>query len=116
MLVLIVLTFVAPLVWMVLSSLKTNVDIYNPEAAFVFTPTTANYETVFGRFPGDYVDSAGTPILSWRVSLLPFLGAGQSHLVGKYKDTVAPGLRWLTLHADGRIETEVAWVRHTDDA
>ena len=49
MLVLIVLTFVAPLVWMVLSSLKTNVDIYNPEAAFVFTPTTANYETVFGQ-------------------------------------------------------------------
>ena len=49
MLVLIVLTFIAPLVWMVLSSLKTNVDIYNPEAAFVFTPTTANYETVFGQ-------------------------------------------------------------------
>jgi multiple sugar transport system permease protein len=49
MLVLVVLTFLAPLVWMVLSSLKTNVDIYNPESAFVFTPTTANYETVFGQ-------------------------------------------------------------------
>jgi Icc protein len=31
-------------------------------------------------------------------------------------DVRPPGLRWLTLHADGRIETEVAWVRHTDDA
>jgi multiple sugar transport system permease protein len=49
MLVLVVLTFLAPLVWMVLASLKTNVDIYNPATAFVFTPTLGNYETVFGR-------------------------------------------------------------------
>lgn len=49
MLVLIVLTFIAPLAWMVLASLKTNVDIYNPAAAFNFTPTLANYETVFGQ-------------------------------------------------------------------
>ncbi|EPR77477.1 Maltose/maltodextrin ABC transporter, permease protein MalG [Leifsonia rubra CMS 76R] len=49
MLVIIVLTFLAPLVWMVLSSLKTNIDIYNPEAAFVFTPTLTNYDTVFGQ-------------------------------------------------------------------
>jgi hypothetical protein len=32
-----------------------------------------NYEATFDRFPSDYVDSAGTPILSWRVALLPFL-------------------------------------------
>lgn len=49
MLVLVVLTFLAPLVWMFLASLKTTVDIYNPATAFVFTPTLANYETVFGR-------------------------------------------------------------------
>ena len=49
MLILIVLTFLAPLAWMVLSSLKTNVDIYNPASAFVFTPTLDNYETVFGQ-------------------------------------------------------------------
>ncbi len=48
-LVVIVLTFLAPLVWMVLSSLKTTVDIYNPAAAFVFSPTLQNYETVFGQ-------------------------------------------------------------------
>jgi len=35
-------------------------------------------------------DSAGTSL-----ALFPFLGAGQTHLVGKYKDTVAKGLRWL---------------------
>jgi multiple sugar transport system permease protein len=49
MLTLVVLTFLAPLVWMVLASFKTNVDIYNPAAALVFTPTLGNYETVFGQ-------------------------------------------------------------------
>ena len=48
-LIVIVLTFLAPLVWMVLSSLKTNVDIYDPTAAFIFSPTLQNYETVFGQ-------------------------------------------------------------------
>ncbi len=35
-------------------------------------------------------DSAGTSL-----ALLPFLGAGQTHLVGRYRDEVSRGLRWL---------------------
>jgi hypothetical protein len=35
-------------------------------------------------------DTAATSL-----ALLPFLGAGQTHLVGRYKDNVAPGLRFL---------------------
>lgn len=38
-------------------------------------------------------DSAGTSL-----ALLPFLGAGQTHWSGVYKDTVARGLRWLIQH------------------
>lgn len=53
MLVLVALTFLAPVVWMLLSSFKTNVDIYNPAAAFIFTPTMKNYDTVFGQ--ADYI-------------------------------------------------------------
>ncbi len=34
--------------------------------------------------------AAGTSL-----ALLPFLGAGQTHLAGRYKHTVAHGLRWL---------------------
>ncbi|MGM0487816.1 MAG: prenyltransferase/squalene oxidase repeat-containing protein [Planctomycetota bacterium] len=38
-------------------------------------------------------DSAGTAL-----ALLPFLGAGQTHLTGIYQDEVARGLRWLIQH------------------
>lgn len=41
-------------------------------------------------------DSAATSL-----ALLPFLGAGQTHQVGIYQDTVAKGLRWmLTIQKD----------------
>lgn len=38
-------------------------------------------------------DSAATAL-----ALLPFLGAGQTHLTGLYQDEVAQGLRWLLQH------------------
>lgn len=49
MLTLTVLLFVAPLVWMAVASLKTNVDIYDPSKTFVFTPTLNNYVNVLSR-------------------------------------------------------------------
>ena len=36
-----------------------------------------NYADANTTFPGQYLQSAGTPILSWRVSLLPYLGYQQ---------------------------------------
>lgn len=38
-------------------------------------------------------DAAGTSL-----ALLPFLGAGQTHLVGRYRESVSSGLRWLLQH------------------
>lgn len=49
MLTITVLLFVAPLVWMVVASLKTNVDIYDPGKTFAFTPTLDNYINVLSR-------------------------------------------------------------------
>jgi hypothetical protein len=50
-------------------------------------------------------DTAGTSL-----ALLPYLGAGQSHLVGIYKDEVAKGLRWLIKHQkeDGDLRVTTA--------
>ncbi|QAY59737.1 carbohydrate ABC transporter permease [Microbacterium protaetiae] len=48
-LVVIVLVFVLPLAWMLLSSFKTNVDIYDAAKTLVFTPTLENFANVLGR-------------------------------------------------------------------
>lgn len=49
MIVLIVLVLVLPIVWMLLASLKTTVDIYQPAKVFDFTPTLDNYARVFAQ-------------------------------------------------------------------
>ncbi|KGJ80386.1 sugar ABC transporter permease [Cryobacterium roopkundense] len=48
-LTLVVLLFIAPLVWMAVASFKTNVDIYDASKTFFFTPTLDNYENVLSR-------------------------------------------------------------------
>ena len=44
-----VLLFIAPLMWMLVASFKTNVDIYDSSKTFFFTPTMDNYSNVLGR-------------------------------------------------------------------
>ncbi|WP_162893096.1 carbohydrate ABC transporter permease [Microbacterium halotolerans] len=46
--VLVVCAFIAPLLWMLLASLKTNLEIVDPSKTFDFTPTLDNFGTVFG--------------------------------------------------------------------
>jgi multiple sugar transport system permease protein len=38
-----------PIVWMILASLKSNIDIYDATKTFAFVPTLNNYGTVFGE-------------------------------------------------------------------
>lgn len=45
-LTLVVLALIAPLLWMIAASLKTNVDIYDTGKALVFSPTLDNYAKV----------------------------------------------------------------------
>lgn len=48
-LIVIVVVFVAPLLWMLLASFKTNVDINDVTKSFIFTPIIDNYLAVFGE-------------------------------------------------------------------
>lgn len=48
-LVVIVFVTLAPIIWMVMSSLKTSVDIFDVKKSFVFTPTAENYDNVLQR-------------------------------------------------------------------
>jgi multiple sugar transport system permease protein len=71
-LVLVVLAFVLPLIWMLLSAFKTNVDIYDVSKTLVFTPTIDNFDNVLGR--GNYLqfifNSAWIAFASTALSLL----------------------------------------------
>lgn len=51
----IVIFFIGPIAWMVTASLKFNVQIYDTSQAFIFTPTLANYDTVFNPNRGNYL-------------------------------------------------------------
>jgi multiple sugar transport system permease protein len=51
----IVIAFMGPIAWMVSSSLKFNVQIYDSSQAIFFEPTLANYETVFDPRRGNYL-------------------------------------------------------------
>src|SRR5665811_2001140 len=44
-----VVLFITPLMWMLVASFKTNVDIYDSGKTFFFTPTLDNYSNVLGR-------------------------------------------------------------------
>lgn len=45
---LVVAAFLIPLIWMLLASLKSNLEIIDPSRTLNFTPTLSNYDTVFG--------------------------------------------------------------------
>ena len=49
----VVFTLIAPLLWMLAASFKTNVDIYDASKAVFFSPTLANYRTVLQQ--ADYL-------------------------------------------------------------
>ncbi|MGN9779185.1 carbohydrate ABC transporter permease [Micromonospora sp. H33] len=59
-LVVVVFSLIAPLLWMVAASFKTNVDIYDTAKAFVFSPTLDNYDTVLQR--ANYVQFIGNSL------------------------------------------------------
>lgn len=67
---LIVLVFLLPIIWMILTSLKTPAEVTDPSKLFVFTPSINNYAGVLWRtdFPRYYLNtiivSAGTIVLS----------------------------------------------------
>jgi len=44
-----VVLFIVPLMWMLMASFKTNLDIYDSSRTFFFTPTMDNFFNVLGR-------------------------------------------------------------------
>ena len=94
-----------PFVYMVLSSLKNNVDIFNPAKTFNFIPTIKNYIAVFNRY------NFGRPLFNtiWistsSTVLSLILGVPAAYAIARYKQRkfslvilavrVIPGIAFL---------------------
>ena len=74
----------APLLWMVLASLKTNVDIYDASKAVIFIPTLENYTTVLQQANyGQYIlNSAWVAAAATVLSLL--LGVPAAYAMSRF--------------------------------
>jgi multiple sugar transport system permease protein len=73
-LVVIVVTMLLPIIWMVMSSFKTNLDIFDTSKTLFFTPTMANYTTVLAQ--ANYVQFV------WNSFIVAFAATTFSLLLG----------------------------------
>ncbi|MCE7946773.1 MAG: carbohydrate ABC transporter permease [Chloroflexi bacterium CFX4] len=87
--VVVLFIFLAPFLWMLLSSFKTQVDITNAQNIFNFTPTLENYQNVFQQY--DFLryllNSFAVAALSTLFSLI--LGLPAAYAIARYR------MQWL---------------------
>lgn len=76
--------FVFPLLWLLLTSLKTRVDAFSLPPKFIFTPTFDNYTNVLadGTFIKFYLNSVRIGVLSTLFSLL--LGIPAAYALARF--------------------------------
>ncbi|MGA4670710.1 carbohydrate ABC transporter permease [Propionibacteriaceae bacterium Y1923] len=73
-LIAIIFFLLAPLVWMVIASFKTTVQIFDTENIFAFSPTLDNYRNVFEQANyGDFI---------WNSFIIAFASTALSLLIG----------------------------------
>ena len=79
-----VLLFIAPLMWMLVASFKTNVDIYDSSKTFFFTPTMDNYSNVLGR--NNYFDFIFNSfwVALWSTVLSLVLGVPAAYAMSRF--------------------------------
>ena len=76
--------FIAPLLWMLVASFKTNVDIYDSGKTFFFTPTLDNYSNVLGR--NNYFDFIFNSfwVALWSTVLSLILGVPAAYAMSRF--------------------------------
>lgn len=86
---LVVFLFLVPLVWMLLASLKTNLEVVDPTKLFNFTPTITNYVTVLQeqQFLPYILNSFIVATGATAIALL--LGLPAAYAIARYKITNA---------------------------
>jgi multiple sugar transport system permease protein len=83
--IVVTLTFVFPLLWMLLASFKTQTDIMNTRNIFSFNPTAVNYENVFNQYSffRFMVNSFVVAMVSTIFSLI--LGLPAAYAIARFK-------------------------------
>jgi multiple sugar transport system permease protein len=78
--VVIVTAFLVPIAWMILASIKSNIDLYDTAKFLVFKPTLENYKTVFEDqdFFAYFVNSLVVGVASTALSLVIAVPAAYS--------------------------------------
>ena len=111
--ILLVLVAVFPLLWALLNSLKTLLDIVTPTPRFLFTPTLDNYRQVIGS-PEVLVGLTNSAVIVGSAVLLgTLMGVPAAYVIARYH---VPGkrdiqffllsLRFLPPENFGRPHTE----------
>lgn len=75
----------APIAWMVLQSLKSQIDVIAQPPKFVFAPTLANYAAVIGS--GDFLNAALTSLLvgAGAVAIGLAIGVPFAYVLARYR-------------------------------
>jgi multiple sugar transport system permease protein len=106
--VVVVLAFLVPLLWMLLASLKRNLDIVDPSRTFDFTPTLDNFRTVFTEQA--FGPIIGNSLLVGALATLCALviGVPAAYAVARYRVRSATGFLLLARVVPG-VSLLVPW-------
>lgn len=107
LLVLVVIPFLFPFFWMILSSLKTQVQIMQVPPTLIFTPTWRNYQDVFGQQNFLYFMTNSFIVATGSTLVGLILGLPAAYSIARYKQQglgfvillarMVPGITFLIL-------------------
>ena len=104
----VVFVFIAPLIWMLLASFKTSLDITNPSRTFSFDPTVGNYDNVINtqRFLPFIGNS--TLVAAGATAVALIIGVPAAYAIARFKVTNATAFLLLARVIPG-VSLLVPW-------
>ena len=104
----VVLVFIAPLIWMLLASIKTSLDITNPARTFVFDPTFANYDNVINAQAFLPFIGNSTLVAAGATAVALIIGVPAAYAIARFKITNATAFLLLARIIPG-VSLLVPW-------
>lgn len=95
----IVLVSIYPLLWLISTSFKNYIDAFAMPPKFIFTPTMANYKSIFGKadFFGYMLNSVISSVVPTLIAIL--LGVPCSYAIAMFRDPRSSSTSFFFLSA-----------------